>query len=149
MKAILSLSIIGLAMALSSLPASAREFVGPRGSTATSNTVVVPNAQGGYNGYRQGTVNGANGATGSSQVRFKTNGQGGAIYNGSSSTTTPNGRNINTTTSGSGNYDSTSGYSGQSTTTINGTTYNSTTQNGTTTITSPNGTRTINYTPRR
>jgi len=109
---------------------------------------VTPNAQGGYNGYRRGSFTTPVGGSGSSQIRFQTDGQGSATYNGSGTATRATGKSVDYTTSGSANYNQTSGYSGQNTTVVNGNTYSSSTQNGTTTITAPNGTRTYTRSKR-
>ncbi len=139
MKSILSLSLIGLVVGLSALPASAREITGPRGGAASGSGIVVPNRQGGYTGTGQGSFAAPNGGTGSGQGQFKTNGAGDATYSGSGSATGAQGQTVNVNTNGNAGYDPTSGYAGQNTTTVNGNTYNGSTQNGTTTVTAPSG----------
>lgn len=149
MKSLLSIACVGVAIVLSSLPASAREVTGPRGNSASGNAVVTPNRVGGYNVSGQGSFKGVNGTTGSGQVRILTNGQGSGVYGGTGTVTRPNGQNATVTTGGAGSYSPSTGYSGKGATTVNGMIYRTTTQNGVTTVTSPNGTRTIDYRPRR
>lgn len=148
MKSLLSMTCLGCAIVLSSLPANAREVTGPRGNSASGTAVTVPNRQGGYTGYRQGTVNGVNGGSANGQIQFRTNGQGSATYSGGG-TATRQGQTVNVTTQGSGSHNATSGYSGQNTTTINGTTYTTTTQNRSTTLTTPSGSYTVTPEMRR
>jgi hypothetical protein len=149
MKSLLSIACVGVAIVLSSLPASAREVTGLRGNNASGSTIVTPNRVGGSNIAGQGSFRGVNGATSNGQVRIYTNGQGSAVYGGVGTVTKPNGQSATITTRGNSSYDRSSGYRGQNTTTVNGTVYNANTQNGVTTITSPNGTRSIDYRPRR
>jgi hypothetical protein len=149
MKVFLSLVVMSGAIVLSSSFALAGELVGPRGSTANGNAVILPNRQGGYSGYGQGAFTGVSGSSSNGEIRFQTTGDGEATYDGNANITSPNGQSATMTTSGDASYNQISGYSGQNTTTINGTTYNSTSSSGTTTITSPNGSRTVNYRLRR
>jgi hypothetical protein len=149
MKSIVCLSLIGLSLALGAFPASAREYLGPRGSTVNATSSKVANSQGGYTGVRRGQSIGINGGSANSNVVYKSNGQGSVIYKGNGSVTAPDSRNAVVTTSGSATYDRNSGYSGQNTTTINGQTYSTTTQNGSTTVINPSGTSQIYIHPNR
>jgi hypothetical protein len=150
MRRIFTASVVGLAFSLCTIPAFANEVTGPRGRSTTNNSVVKPNASGGYTGVGKSTINGVNGGSATVRRGFRTNGQGNAVYGGSGSITTPSGQTYNGTTSGSGSYNPTTGYSGNNTTTINDKTVNTNTSDRSTTITGPQGnSRTFSPSVRR
>jgi hypothetical protein len=139
MKNILQISLLSLAAIAIAFPASARDFQGPRGTTAQGQRVIFQNSSGGTTAAGSGSVAGFRGGSASGQAAVKTNGQGSAAYQGSGTVTTPQGQTYDGSVTGNASYNKTTGYSGNSNVTVNGKTYKTSSQNGTVQITNSVG----------